>query len=64
MFQHQIDRSVGAQLVRISLPSGVSYYPEVSGGQHRFTVRFLVWCGPEERPAQVTETVNFLLTCC
>jgi cell division protein ZapD len=64
MFQYQIDRSLSAQLVRITLPSGVSYYPEVSGGQHRFTVRFLVWGGPEERPAQVTETVQFLLTCC
>jgi cell division protein ZapD len=64
MFQHQIDRSMGAQLVRIVLPSGVAFYPEVSGGQHRFTVRFLIWSGPEQRPTQVTENIDFILTCC
>ena len=64
MFQYQIDRSMGCQLVRISLPAGADYYPEISGGQHRFTVRFLAWAGPEKRPVQVTESVGFELTCC
>jgi cell division protein ZapD len=64
MFQYQIDRSIGCQLVRISLPAGVEYYPEISGGQHRFTVRFLAWSGPEQRPVQVSDEVRFELTCC
>jgi cell division protein ZapD len=64
MFQHQIDRSMGCQLVRISLPADAECYPETSGGQHRFTVRFLTWAGPDHRPVQVTEDVGFNLTCC
>jgi cell division protein ZapD len=64
MFQHQIDRSSGCQLVRIAIAAGADFYPEISGGQHRFTVRFLNWCGPEKRPAQVSEDIEFELTCC
>jgi cell division protein ZapD len=64
MFQYQIDRSVGCQLVRIALPAGSDIYPEISGGQHRFTVRFLTWSGPEQRAVQVDREVEFDLTCC
>jgi cell division protein ZapD len=64
MFQYQIDRSIGCQLVRITLPAGANYYPEISGGQHRFTVRFLTWSGPEQRPVQVDDDIHFELTCC
>jgi cell division protein ZapD len=64
MFQYQIDRSMGCQLVRIAIPNGAAYYPEISGGQHRFTVRFLTWSGPEKRSVQVTENIGFDLTCC
>jgi cell division protein ZapD len=64
MFQYQIDRSMGCQLVRITLPNSAACYPEISGGQHRFTVRFLTWSGPEQRSVQVTENVTFELTCC
>ncbi len=64
MFQYQIDRSAGCQLVRIAIGNGAGYYPEISGGQHRFTVRFLTWCGPEQRSVQVTEDIEFELTCC
>ena len=64
MFQYQIDRSASCQLVRIVLPPGAVCFPEISGGQHRFIVRFLTWSGPEARPAQYTEDVEFELTCC
>ena len=64
MFQYQIDRSMGCQLVRIALPAGADHYPEISGGQHRFTVRFLTWSGPGRRSVQVAENVPFELTCC
>ncbi|MEJ2516404.1 MAG: cell division protein ZapD [Gammaproteobacteria bacterium] len=64
MFQHQIDRNTTCQLVRVALPSHTEYFPEISGGQHRFTVRFLTWTGPEHRPAQASEDVEFELACC
>jgi len=28
-------------MVRVALPAGSPYYAEISGGRHRFTVRFL-----------------------
>ncbi len=64
MFQHSMDRSDAAQLVRIGLPDGSELFPEVSGGQHRFTIRFLSWTGIEARPVQVDRDVEFLLACC
>jgi cell division protein ZapD len=64
MFQHQLDRSTACQLVRVSLPSNTAYFPEISGGQHRFTVRFLGWTGPDQRPTQAPEDVEFELACC
>ena len=64
MFQHQLDRSTACQLVRIGLPLDTAYFPEISGGQHRFTVRFLSWTGPDQRPTQAPEDVEFELACC
>ena len=64
MFQHSMDRSDAVQLVRIGLPDGSELFPEVSGGQHRFTIRFLSWAGTETRPVQVDRDVEFLLACC
>ncbi len=64
MFQHAMDRSDAAQLVRIGLPENSDLFPEVSGGQHRFTIRFLGWTGIDHRPVQVDQDVDFLLACC
>ena len=62
-FQRGLDAAVPVQMIRVGIPSGVPYYPEVSGGKHRFSVRFLV-ADFRERPAQVKEDVNFGLTLC
>ena len=40
------------------------FYPEVSAGQHRFTLRFLRWRSVDERPVQVNQDVRFLLAIC
>jgi cell division protein ZapD len=40
-------------------------YPEISGGKHRFSVRFMdVRDGISSRPAQVLKDVSFDLTVC
>jgi cell division protein ZapD len=58
------DRDNPVQLVRIGVPSGLGIYPEISGSQHRSSVRFVSWQGPVERARQVEGDVEFELTCC
>jgi cell division protein ZapD len=62
--QHSFDRSEHTNLVRVLLPASAGIYPEISAGQHRFSVRFLKWRGVDERPLQVGQDVRFLLALC
>jgi cell division protein ZapD len=64
IFQLQFDRETSCQLVRISLAADSALFPEVSGNQHRCTVRFLNWTDPNRRPAHVEFDVPFQLTRC
>jgi cell division protein ZapD len=64
MYQHSFDRSEQVNLVRVLLPTTAGIFPEVSAGQHRFTVRFVRWRGVDARPAQVTQDVRFVLALC
>lgn len=63
VYQHALDPAIPFQLVRIALPAESPYYAEVSGGKHRFAIRFLQTV-PKERPRQAGEDVAFRLTCC
>lgn len=63
-YQHSFDRSEQMNLVRVVLSSNAGIYPEISAGQHRFTVRFLRWRGVDERPLQVNQDVRFQLALC
>ena len=64
LFQHAFDRSEQASLVRVLLPASVGMFPEISAGQHRFTIRFVRWRGVDSRPAQVTQDIRFQLAIC
>lgn len=64
LYQHSLDRSELTSLVRIVIPANAGIFPEVSAGQHRFTVRFVKWRGVDARPTQVTQDVRFLLGLC
>lgn len=61
LYQHHMDRQAQANLVRVIIPRDTGYYPEISAGRHRVTVRFVQWQGVDLRPAQVDEDVDFLL---
>jgi cell division protein ZapD len=63
-YQHSFDRNEQMNLVRVLLPGSAGLFPEISAGQHRFTVRFLRWRGVEARPAQINQDVRFLLALC
>jgi len=62
-YQKTLDTNQPYQLVRVILPNGYDYYPEISGGRHRFTVRFL-HATDFGKPIQLDQTINFRLACC
>lgn len=64
LFQHSIEKGTPAQLLRVTMALPCAVYPEISGSQHRFTIRFLSWEGIGARPAQTAEDVHFELACC
>jgi cell division protein ZapD len=63
-FTITFDRENPLQLLRISLPSALGLYPEISGSHHRCNMRFLAWKGLATRPTQAATDVEFLLSCC
>ena len=64
MYQRTLDPNLPYQLIRIALPEGVPYFAELSGGRHRFTVRFLEFSTAENRAHQTSQDVEFELACC
>ncbi|MCW9023698.1 MAG: cell division protein ZapD [Gammaproteobacteria bacterium] len=62
-YQQSLDSSTPAQMIRVSLSDAAPYFPEVSAGKHRFTIRFLEH-QPRGRPLQAQENVDFELWCC
>lgn len=64
LYQHSFDRNDQASLVRVLLPASGGMYPEISAGQHRFTIRFVRWRGVDARPAQINQDVRFELAIC
>ena len=64
LFQHGFDRTEQASLVRVLLPANGGIFPEISAGQHRFTIRFVRWRGVDARPVQVNQDVRFQLAIC
>ena len=64
VYQQTLDPNLPFQLVRIALPATAPYYAELSGGRHRFTVRFLSFSAIEDRAQQTSQDVEFELACC
>jgi len=52
------------RLLRVSLAEGSQLFPEISGSQHRFTVRFLEWSTVDSRAVQTSRDVAFQLSIC
>ena len=62
-YQQNLDSSQPNQLILVKVPKSVEYYPEISGGKHRFTVRFMRF-DINQRPQQFGDDVPFALSCC
>lgn len=63
-YQQQIESGTPCQIVRVVMPGDALIFPEISGGKHRFTVRFYAQKATGTRPAQVPEDIRFELQCC
>ncbi len=63
-YQRALDSSAPSQMVRVQVPDTASTFPEISGGRHRYSIRFLALRDVDQRPAQVRDDVPFLMTCC
>jgi cell division protein ZapD len=63
-YQQALDTNVAVQMLRISVSAGANYYPEISAGKHRFSLRFLTNNNPDTRPEQTTDDISFRLSIC
>ena len=63
-FQRTLDPNIPCQMVRVALPAGSPYFAEISGGRHRFSVRFMQQASTSERAVQFPQDVTFELACC
>ena len=62
-YQKALDHAMPFQLLRVGVPIDAPFFAEISGGKHRFTIRFM-GRDVNERPVQTAENVPFYLTCC
>lgn len=64
MFQHSMQKDIHCRLLRITLPHDSGLFPEISGSQHRFSIRFLEWSSIRKRAVQTGHDVRFDLSIC
>lgn len=63
-FQQPLEANSDCQLIRVLVSHEDDCYPEISGGRHRFTIRFLEQPDTLSRPTQVQRDIQFELHCC
>ena len=63
-YQQSLDPHQPNRLLRISIPTGVGFYPEISAGKHRYSIRFLNPLPIDNSPTQVKKDVPFTLMRC
>lgn len=63
-YQQQLEAGMHCQIVRVVVNPQLNVFPEISGGKHRFTVRFYEQNDTAVRPAQIKKDIAFELQCC
>lgn len=64
-YQDNLDLSRPYQMIRVGIPNSVNYFPEISAGKHRYSIRFLRYRDFSSNPEQVRDDVPFVLcNCC
>lgn len=64
MYQHRMQKDKSCRLLRVSVAEDQQLFPEISGSQHRFTVRFLEWSTIDSRAVQTKHDVQFKISIC
>ncbi|MDX1500631.1 MAG: cell division protein ZapD [Woeseiaceae bacterium] len=64
MYQHSLAKDSPCRLLRVHVPGNTALYPEISGNQYRFTIRFLEWSTTDRRAVQTGHDVPFQLSIC
>lgn len=63
-FHLGFERDTPVHMLRITIPADSGLHPEISGSQHRCSIRFLRWNDAQTRAMQSTEDISFVLGCC
>ncbi|HIP81555.1 MAG TPA: cell division protein ZapD [Leucothrix mucor] len=63
-YQASLSPNQEYQLLQIELPQSAMYYPEISAGKQRFSVRFVDSSQLEEKGKQIIKDVTFTLKLC
>lgn len=63
-FQKSMEQNNNCQLIRVVMQSDSPFYPEISAGKHRVTIRFMEQSDTTTRPVQTESDVQFELHCC
>ena len=63
-YQQSLKQSQPFQLLKITVDRTIPCFAEISGGKHRFSVRFMIPSTNGSRPIQTTKDIPFNLTCC
>jgi cell division protein ZapD len=64
VFHRNIEKKSSNGLLRVTLNTGTPFFPEISGGHHRISVRFMEWVDVQLRAVQTNHDVEFELTIC
>ena len=62
-YQQNIESNAPVQIIRVGLNKDSDYFPEISAGKQRFSIRFMMPQG-DNRPVQSNDDINFQLVCC
>jgi cell division protein ZapD len=62
--QQSLEMGVPYQIIRVELPLDAPYYPEISAGRHRFSIRFLRQHDLSVRAQQCEQDIEFRLAKC
>jgi cell division protein ZapD len=63
-FQLALDQSRPYQFLRVGVDNTHACFAEISGGKHRFSIRFMKKSREDSRPSQISKNLPFLLTRC
>ena len=63
LYNHQIERNSQISLVRIFLSKN-NVFPEISGGKHLISIRFLNWVNTKEKTTQENKNIRFKISLC